>query len=282
MRFEFLGTGTSAGVPNIGCDCRVCTSDDPRDRRLRTSAAIRWTDHLGHDRCVLLDAGPDLRAQALRAKLSRCDAIFFTHNHVDHTFGLDEIRRFNAVQRAPISLFAEEHTLKFLERVYQHIFDPSKNINDSFVASVIPHRIPASLSPISLHGLRFSPIRLLHGKLPILGFRIDPDPDSRLAAPWLPLAYCTDVSGIPPESWGRLEGLSTLVLDCLRHRKHPTHLCVDQALSIADRVAARRTYFIHMAHDVMHAEFAAELPAGIEPAYDGLVLQPFDPIPNKP
>mgnify|MGYP000851866184 CR=1 FL=1 len=282
MRFEFLGTGTSAGVPNIGCDCRVCTSSDPRDQRLRTSAAIRWTDHLGHDRCVLLDAGPDLRAQALRAKLARCDAIFFTHNHVDHTFGLDEIRRFNAVQRAPISLFAEDHTMKFLERVYQHIFDPSRNINDSFVASVIPHRIPASLPPISLHGLRFTPIRLLHGKLPILGFRIDPDPAARLAAPWLPLAYCTDVSGIPPESWGLLSGLSTLVLDCLRHRKHPTHLCVDQALSIADRVAARRTFFIHMSHDVLHAEFAAELPLGIEPAHDGLVLDPLDPIPNKP
>src|SRR4051794_28720568 len=123
MRFVFLGTGTSAGVPAIGCTCAVCTSRDPRDQRLRTAAALSWTDPDGHPRTILLDAGPDLRQQALRAGLTRCDAVFFTHNHVDHTFGVDELRRFNAVMHAPIDIYAEPHTLDHLARVYKHIFD---------------------------------------------------------------------------------------------------------------------------------------------------------------
>lgn len=277
MRFVFLGTGTSAGVPSIGCDCRVCTSTDPRDTRLRTSAAIVYRDpgarHEGGERVVLIDAGPDLRLQALRAGLRRCDAIFFTHNHVDHTFGLDEIRRFNAVQRSPVHLFAEQHTLDFLHRVYQHIFDPSKNINDSFVATVIAQRLNPDLSPVDLHGLRWTPIRLLHGRLPVAGFRIEAAPGSGVDAPWLPLAYCTDMSALPPESWPRLEGLSTLVIDALRHRKHPTHLTIDQALSIIDRVSPRSAYLIHMAHEVSHEETQAQLPPGVFLAYDGLTLE---------
>ncbi len=281
MEFHFLGTGTSAGVPSIGCDCAVCTSADPRDQRLRTSAAIVFRDpsasHEGQERAILIDAGPDLRQQALRAKLRRCDAIFFTHNHVDHTFGLDEIRRFNVVQRAPVSLYAEEHTLRFLHRVYEHVFDPAKNINDSFVASVIAHRLTPSLAPVDLHGLRWTPIRLLHGKLPVVGYRIDPAPRSALVASWLPLAYCTDMSALPPESWPLLEGLGTLVIDALRHRKHPTHLTIDQALTIIDRVRPRRAYLTHMAHEVSHAETQDQLPPGVSLAYDGLVLGPEAP-----
>lgn len=276
MQFHFLGTGTSAGVPSIGCDCAVCTSSDPRDQRLRTSAAIVYQDpqarHDDKKRTVLIDAGPDLRQQALRSKLTRCDAIFFTHNHVDHTFGLDEIRRFNVVQRAPVDLFAEEHTMKFLHRVYEHVFDPAKNINDSFVASVIAHRLTPSLSPVDVHGLRWTPIRLLHGRLPVLGYRIEPAPRSTLSAPWLPLAYCTDMSALPPESWPLLEGLSTLVIDALRFRKHPTHLTIDEALSIIDRVRPKRAYLTHMAHEVAHAETQEQLPENVFLAYDGLVL----------
>lgn len=272
MRFTFLGTGTSAGVPCIGCDCRVCTSADPRDNRLRSSAAITLTDPAGKPRTILIDTGPDLRLQALRAKLTRCDAILFTHNHVDHTFGLDEVRRFNAVQNAPATLYADDHTMRFLERVYQHIFDPAKNINDSFVATIIPFRVPPSLAPFELHGLRVTPLRLLHGKLPILGFRFDATSASANAQ-WLPLAYCTDVSAIPPETWPFLTGLSTLVLDCLRKRKHPTHFTVDQSLRVAEQVGARQTYFTHLAHDLMHSEFAEELPPGIAPAFDQLVLE---------
>lgn len=270
MRFLFLGTGTSAGVPAIGCDCATCTSDDPRDTRTRTAAALQFVDDKGHERVVLLDAGPDLRQQALRHRLSRCDAILFTHNHVDHTFGLDEVRRFNVVMRSPIDVFAERHTLDHLRRVYTHIFDRDKNINDSFVATLIAHELDAA-RPLDLHGVRFTPIRLLHGRLPVLGFRIEPlapRPDD----PVYPLAYCTDVSGVPPESWRHFTGVRTLVLDALRHRHHPTHLTLDQAVDIASRVGAQRTFFVHMAHDLRHAETQDALPPGMFLAHDGLEL----------
>ena len=203
MRFRFLGTGTSAGVPAIACDCAVCRSDDPHDRRLRTSAALEFTDAGGTERTILIDTSPDLRAQALQAGLSRLDAVLFTHNHVDHTFGLDEVRRFNAVMKTPIDVYAEEHTLGFLHRVYRHIFESSSNINSSFVATLIAHRIDPD-TPLDLFGVSVQPIRLLHGRQPILGFRIEGGPGAPKGV--FPLAYCTDVSGIPPESWARLEG----------------------------------------------------------------------------
>lgn len=276
MRLTFLGTGTSAGIPIIACDCAVCTSSDPRDRRLRCGAAIQWIDPDGHDRTVLIDATPDLRYQALRAGLTRCDAVLFTHNHVDHTFGLDELRRFNAVQRAPIDIYAEPHTLDHLRRVYRHIFESASNINSSFVASLIVHEVSLDRA-IDLHGMRFLPVRLLHGNLPIVGWRIEPLGELAEAASAddanpFPLAYCTDVSAIPTESWRRLTGLRTLVLDALRHRKHPTHFTVDQALNVAANVDARQTWFIHIAHDLSHAETDAALPEGVRLAYDGLVL----------
>lgn len=279
MRFLFLGTGTSAGVPIIGCSCEVCTSSDPRDKRLRTAAAVTWTDPAGQERVVLLDAGPDLRQQALTHGLTRCDAILFTHNHVDHTFGLDEVRRFNAVMKAPIDIYAEDHTLDHLKRVYKHIFEQHANVNDSFVATLIAHRLDA-MRPLDLWGVRFTPIRLLHGRLPVLGFRVEHIPALRagITAPAdspFPLAYCTDVSAVPPESWRLFEGLNTLVLDALRHRHHPTHLNLEQAVNIADRVGAKQTYFIHMAHDLGHAATDAELPEGMSLAWDGLVLGPL-------
>lgn len=271
MRFTFLGTGTSAGVPVIGCDCEVCASPDPRDRRLRTAAALRWTDPHGERRTVLLDAGPDLREQSLTHRLTRCDGVFVTHNHVDHVWGLDELRRFNAVMKAPVDLFTEVRVMDEIRRVYRHIFDKAANVNDSFVAHLIPRPLEPEL-PIELHGLRFTPIRLLHGRLPVLGFRIESAHPS-CTAPWLPLAYCTDVSGVPPESWRQLEGLATLVLDALRFRKHPTHFTVGQAVSVAQRVGAGRTWFVHMAHDVSHEKTDPGLPSGIGLAYDGLTLE---------
>jgi len=290
LRFLFLGTGTSAGVPAIACDCAVCTSDDPRDTRLRTAAAVLWTDPAGHERVALLDAGPDLRQQALRHNLTRCDAIFLTHNHVDHTWGLDEVRRFNAVMREPIDVFADAHTHEGVQRVYRHVFDRANNVNDSFVAHLIP-RLLEPRKPVDVHGLRFTPIPLLHGKLPVLGFRIEAIPSTSplggevaersdagegqtrasADAP-LPLAYCTDVSAIPTESWALLTDLDTLVLDALRFRRHPTHFTIDQACSVAERVGARQTWFIHLSHDVKHADADPELPEGVNLAYDGLTI----------
>lgn len=292
MRFTFLGTGTSSGVPAIGCTCAVCTSSDPKDNRMRTGAAVRFTGNDGKPKTVLIDATPDLRQQALRYGLDRCDAILFTHNHVDHTFGLDEVRRYNAMQRAPIDIYAEEHTLEFLKSVFRYIFDRDKNINDSFVASLIPWIIKPD-EPIDLWGLKVTPIRLLHGHLPIVGFRLDaggiegtkqthgqvgnlphagPEAVADGVVSPFPLAYCTDVSAVPPESWRLLRGLSTLVVDGLRHRAHPTHFTVAQALDVVERVRPRVAYLTHVSHDLGHAATEAELPEGVHMAYDGLTL----------
>ena len=163
MRFTFLGTGTSSGIPAIGCDCAICTSQDLHDQRLRTSGLIDFTDAKGKHRSILIDAGPDLRQQALRAKMTRCDTVLFTHNHVDHTFGLDEIRRFNVTMAGPIDIYGETRTIEHLHRVYQHIFDKANNVNDSFVATLIPHRLEPEQA-IELYGLKITPFRLLHGR----------------------------------------------------------------------------------------------------------------------
>lgn len=271
-----LGTGTSAGVPVIGCDCRVCGSDDPRDRRLRTSACLRFTDPGGTERVILIDTAPDLREQALRHDLRRCDAVLFTHNHVDHTFGLDEVRRFNVLMDSAIEVHADQHTLESLERVFTHIFRAHQNVNDSFVATLIPGVLEPH-RPIDRFGLRFTPIPLLHGRLPVLGFRIEAIDDAGNVLPHqpgpLPLAYCTDVSSIPPDAWPHLEGLGTLVLDMLRYRHHPTHFTVDQAVDAATNVGAGRTYFVHMTHDILHAELDSELPAGMCLGHDGMVIE---------
>jgi phosphoribosyl 1,2-cyclic phosphate phosphodiesterase len=270
--FVILGSGTSAGVPVIGCDCPVCTSDDPRDRRMRCSACLRFVDAQGNPRVILIDASPDLREQALRLRLNRCDAILFTHNHVDHTFGLDEVRRFNVLMKSPIDIYAEAHTFEHLHRVYKHIFERHNNVNDSFVATLMPHLLDSSQA-LELHDLRFTPLRLLHGRLPILGFRIEAvDASLQGETGPFPLAYCTDVSGIPPETWPQLAGLKTLVLDMLRYRKHPTHFTVDEAIAAATQIGARQTYFTHMTHDIRHAELDPQLPKGMSLAYDGLVI----------
>lgn len=275
LEFIILGTGTSAGVPVIACDCAVCTSDDPRDKRTRCSAALRFCDPSGNPRMILIDTSPDLREQSLRHRLDRCDAILYTHNHVDHTFGLDDVRRFNAVMHAPIDLYADTHTMQHLHRVYQHIFHRDHNVNDSFVATLCPHLLDPD-RPIDLHGLRFTPLRFLHGRLPVLGFRIESlDRRHQVAGDQpgpLPLAYCTDISAVPPQTWPMLTGLRTLILDMLRYRAHPTHLTVDQAIDVAERIGAEQTWFTHMTHDIRHAELDPELPEGMALAYDGLVL----------
>ncbi|HWB19078.1 MAG TPA: MBL fold metallo-hydrolase [Phycisphaerales bacterium] len=275
LQFTILGSGTSSGVPIIGCTCAVCTSTDPRDSRLRASAVLRFTDTANLPRTILLDTSPDLRAQALRHHLTRCDAIVYTHNHVDHTFGLDEVRRFNALMDAPIEIYADLHTHEHLKRVFKHIFDRRNNVNDSFVASLIPHLITPP-KHFDLLGLRFTPLNLLHGKLPVLGFRIEAlDPAGNIAALQpapLPLAYCTDVSAIPPETWPLLTNLNTLVLDMLRFRHHPTHFTVDQAIDAASRIGAQRTLFTHMTHDISHASLDPQLPPTMNLAYDGLTI----------
>lgn len=270
-----LGSGTSSGVPVIGCECAVCRSDDPRDRRLRCSACLRFTDAGGLPRVVLIDTSPDLREQVLRIDLRRVDAILFTHNHVDHTFGLDDVRRFNALMDAPIDIYADQHTLDSLRTVFRHIFERHNNINDSFVATLISH-VVRPLEPFDLFGLRITPVPLLHGRLPVLGYRLEALDErggvARVQPAPLPLAYCTDVSAIPPETWPRLRDLRVLILDMLRYRAHPTHLTVNEAGDIAERLNAERTWFTHMTHDIAHADLDPRLPERTALAWDGLVI----------
>lgn len=272
---EFLGTGTSAGVPIIGCDCNTCTSEDPRDTRLRCGGAVRFTDDGGTERVLLIDVPPDHRQQALRTGLKRCDGILVTHAHVDHVYGLDEIRRYNILMQSPISVFAEASVHEELHRIFKHIYKSHRNVNDSWVAELIDHTV-APGEVFLLHGLRIEPIRLLHGRLPILGYRIefadaDGAPLAEQPAPF-PMAWCTDCSAIPPESWPQLRGLETLVLDMLRDRSHPTHMTVEEAVETAERVGAQATWFLHMTHELRHAELLARLPESMAPAWDGLLL----------
>ncbi len=274
LRLTLLGTGTSAGVPVIACDCATCTSTDPRDRRTRTGAMLQFTDATGQDRVVLVDAPPDHREHSLRHRLRRVDAILFTHSHVDHVFGLDDARLYNISMGMPIQLYAERPVLDDLSRMFEHIFKPHTNVNKSFVADV---RTTAVLpgQGIDLFGLRATPMRLLHGALPIVGWRFD------CAGNWnycgrinFAAAYCTDVNAIPPETWPALRGLDVLVLDMLRERRHPTHFSLAESLDVAERVGAGRTVFTHMTHDVRHAELSARLPAGVELGWDGLEIRP--------
>lgn len=270
MKLRFLGTGTSAGIPIIACDCPTCTSTDPRDNRTRTSATIEFTDPDGIDRVILIDTSPDLRLQVLRENITRIDAILYTHNHVDHTFGLDEVRRFNEVMKQPINIYANQHTMTALTRVYQHIFEPHKNVQKSFIASLIPNIIEPNQS-FTLFGLNITPINLNHGKLPILGFLFNSEhhPESEI----LPLAYCTDVSHIPDETFTALQPAKTLVLDALRHRPHPTHFTVEQAVEASTQINPSRTYLVHMTHDIHHSTTDTKLPSNVALAFDSLILE---------
>ena len=270
MQLRFLGTGTSSGVPVIACRCPVCLSTDPRDARTRTSATLEFTDATGQRRVILIDASPDLRQQAIREGLDRVDAILVTHNHVDHVWGLDEVRRFNDLMHAPIDVWADAPTQDALRRVYQHIFESEKNIQQSFVAS-LELRTLEPHTPIDLFGVRVTPFTLMHGRLPVMGFRFDA-PDLDPGNTLLPLAYCTDVVVIPDESRPHLADLRTLVLDALRERPHTTHFTVGQALAETQRIGAGDTWFVHMTHDLLHAATNTTLPERVNLAHDGLVI----------
>jgi phosphoribosyl 1,2-cyclic phosphate phosphodiesterase len=250
-RITFLGSGTSHGVPMIGCRCAVCTSADPHDQRMRPSVFVS----LASGRTLLIDTGPDLRAQVLRFGVERVDAVLFTHPHADHLLGLDEIRRFNAIQKAVIPCYGSAETMKEVRRVFAYAFEPKQ------LGGGVPQLDLRSVTgPFAAAGADVTPVPVVHGMLPILGYRIGR------------FAYVTDCSAIPEASWPLLEGLDVLVLDALRHRPHPTHLTVAQALEVAARLRPSRTLLTHIAHDLGHVVTSASLPAGVELAYDGLTL----------
>jgi phosphoribosyl 1,2-cyclic phosphate phosphodiesterase len=253
LNITFLGTGTSHGVPMIGCDCATCRSPDLRDRRLRTSVLI-GTDDGGQ---LLVDAGPDLRMQALTHDVRRVDAILFTHGHADHILGLDEVRRFNALQGQSMACYGDAHTIDDIRRTFSYIFDATTP-----AAGGLPQIETFSvLGPFCIGRQEVRPVPVMHGRRPILGYRLGG------------FAYLTDCSAIPDTSWALLEGLDVLVLDALRVRPHPTHFSLGEAIEATRRIAPRRALFTHICHDLAHAATSARLPAGIELAYDGLVVQ---------
>jgi phosphoribosyl 1,2-cyclic phosphate phosphodiesterase len=249
VKVLFLGTGTSHGVPMIGCACAVCRSADPRDIRSRPSVLVT----LDSRRAILIDTSTDLRAQALRFGIDRIDAVLYTHSHADHIFGLDDTRRFTALSGRSLPLFGDDATLDDLRRVFAYAFSPGSE--GGGVPALALFRIDG---PFTLFDQPIVPVPLLHGPRPILGFRLGG------------FAYLTDCSAIPEASWAMLSDLDVLVIDALRDRPHPTHFTVAQAVDAAQRIAARRAYLTHLCHEVGHAALLERLPAGIEPAYDGL------------
>jgi len=256
LRITVLGSGTSLGVPSIGCHCDVCSSSDPRDNRLRPSILIRYDG-----RSVLIDTTPDFRTQALRAKMNRLDAILYTHEHADHIMGLDDVRPFNFRQKCAIPIFGSEETLAAIRRTFHYIFDGHSA--ESSVPQLETHELDGG--PFDLFGLEFRPLRLLHGRSKVFGYRFGT------------AAYLTDHSEIPPESLDQLRGLDVLFLDALRYKPHPTHSTVERSMAYAEELNPRRTYFTHICHELPHARTECALPPQIRLAYDGLEITVGEP-----
>jgi phosphoribosyl 1,2-cyclic phosphate phosphodiesterase len=252
MIVTFLGTGTSTGVPVVGCRCAVCMSDDPKNKRLRQSVKIE-----ARGKHFLIDTTPDLRLQLLREPIPRLDFILFTHSHSDHLMGLDDIRPFNFRQREPIHAFASAATAKAVRRAFSYIW------SDSQVGGGKPQLDLHEVDGAFTHeGIDIVPLPVRHGDWTIFGYRIGP------------FAYITDTNGIPDASMKLLEGVDTLALDGLRPAPpHPTHYTIREAIAVAQQIGARVTYLIHLTHEVDHARDEAELPSGVRLAYDGLQLE---------
>jgi phosphoribosyl 1,2-cyclic phosphate phosphodiesterase len=257
LKITVLGSGTSVGVPMIGCHCAVCRSEDPRDKRLRPSVHIRYSDRGVLDRGVLIDTTPDFRYQALRAQIERVDAILFTHSHADHVMGLDDVRPFNFRQGGVIPIHGSEETIGAIRRSFPYIFDEQSS--ESSRPRLATHIFDSA--PIDLFGMEFRPIRLRHGKGTVYGFRFGH------------AAYLTDHSEIPEESMELLCGLDVLFLDALRHRPHPTHSTVERSLASVEKLGPRRAFFTHICHDLGHARTEESLPPNVRLAYDGLEIE---------
>ncbi|HLW54613.1 MAG TPA: MBL fold metallo-hydrolase [Candidatus Angelobacter sp.] len=246
-----LGSGTSMGVPTIGCTCRVCHSPDPRDRRTRPSVMLNYDGH-----CVLIDTTPDFREQAIRENITRLDAVIYTHAHADHILGLDDVRPLSFRNPDKIPLYAHDGTAQALQSIFRYIFDA--NYKYGGIARVELKPINGSLD---LFGAHFEPIRVIHGEAEIHGFRFGS------------AAYLTDFSEIPSDSMERLRGLDVLFLDALRHRPHPTHSTVANSLRLVEELQPRRAFFTHICHDLPHEETNRSFPEHVRLAHDGLKLE---------
>jgi phosphoribosyl 1,2-cyclic phosphate phosphodiesterase len=250
MEILFLGTGTSHGVPVIGCTCSTCLSTNPKNKRLRTSVLITI-----ENKNILIDTSTDFRQQCLRYNINRLDAILFTHHHADHIFGLDDTRAFNKIQKKKMLCYAGQETLSRIRHTYSYIFEYPE----------IPGGIPMIEftpvdRPFELFGVSITPIEIMHGTLPIFAYRIGN------------FIYATDCSSIPEASRDKFSNAEVIVLDCLRFKAHPTHFNLDQALENAKRLEAKQTYFTHMAHDIEHEAVSHLLPGTVALAYDGLKI----------
>ncbi len=251
IRIVVLGSGTSVGVPTIGCHCDVCTSADPRDKRLRPSILVQY-----EGRNILIDTTPDFRYQALRARIDHLDAVLYTHDHADHIMGLDDVRPFNFRQRGSIPIYAAQPALASIQRVFQYIFDGAKK--ESNIPKLDARPIDGKLD---LFGVEFIPVPVQHGSQMIHGFRFG-------AA-----AYLTDHSDIPASSMEMLKGLDVLFLDALRYKPHPTHSTVDRSIKTVQELQPRRAYFTHICHDLRHERAESLLPPPVRLAYDGLEIE---------
>jgi phosphoribosyl 1,2-cyclic phosphate phosphodiesterase len=252
VKVIFSGTGTSQGIPVIGCNCRVCQSKDPKDNRLRTAVIMQWSDG-----AVAVDAGPDFRQQMLRAGIQSLDALFMTHEHNDHIAGLDDIRPYYFQNGAPLPVFATQRVQGEIKNRFAYFFDPnpypgSPRINCHTVA---PY------TPFTFNGRSFMPVLVDHGSLPVIGYRSDD------------FCYVTDAKHLPQETLDALKGVKVLVLNALRKRPHNSHLNLAEAIAIAEHLQADSLYLTHISHEMgLHEEAQADLPTGVNFAYDGLVI----------
>ncbi len=248
LQLTVLGSGTSMGVPTLGCHCAVCESPDPLDKRTRPSVLLSY-----NGRNVVIDTTPDFRLQAMRARIDRLDAVIYTHGHADHILGLDDIRPYNLRQKGTVPIYAAPETLETLQRQFAYIFDETPT--DNILPSVSLHAVNG---PFQLFGLTIVPVPALHGTQPVLGFRFGKS------------AYLTDFIRVPEESKNLLRGLDDFILDALRYVPHPMHSNVEQSLGLVAELKPRRAWFTHICHDLSHAATNLKLPDGVQLAYDGL------------
>lgn len=256
MKLTFLGTGTSFGVPQIGCDCAVCRSPDPRDRRSRSGAVVS-----AGGQTLLIDTAPELRLQLLAVGVERVDAVLYTHEHADHTAGIDDLRIFTVRTKRHLPVYGPPETLAQLESTYRYIFDPGVT---AYEGTSKPHLEPHALEPgvpVTVAGVEVLPLAFPHGHLRVYGYRFGK------------LAYLTDVKDVGMVERAALQGIEVLVLNALWWRPHPTHLSIGEAIETARALGAERTYLTHLTHETGHAELERQLPAGVFPAYDGLSIE---------
>ncbi len=252
ISFTFLGTGTSNGIPVIGCTCDVCSSSDPRDSRSRTSAVVRW-----NDTTFLIDTATELRLQARAAGLDHVDAVLFTHPHADHTGGFDDLRRFNELSQSHLPIYASPETAVSLRERYAYAFTD----HFSFYGGKPDLVLNEIDGPFTINDHQIQPVTVWHGKMPVTGFRFGP------------LAYVTDAKIVPEETIDALQGVEVLVLNALRERPHPTHLSIHEAVEVIQRIQPRAAYLIHLSHELGHANAQALVPDWVTIAWDGLMVE---------